>query len=57
MDPTTSAGFFFDGLNNVTGWESMLIGAAAQAVQRSDYPQRYQLQVAAATSICTASGY
>jgi hypothetical protein len=57
MDFTTSAGFFFNGLDKVTGWELMLIGDAAQAIQVSDYPHCYQLQAANATSICTAGGY
>jgi len=57
MDPTISAGYFFDGLNRVSGWQSMSIGSAAQAVQHSAYPDRYQTKAAAATSICQAGGY
>jgi len=56
MDPITSSGYFFDALNRVSGWQSMSIGNAAQAVQHSAYPYRYQEQAAAATNIC-AGGY
>lgn len=32
---------FYDVLNDVPGWQSMSPGAAAQAVERSAYPERY----------------
>lgn len=57
MDPTTSAGYFFDKLVGISGWQTMSIGDAAQAVQVSAYPDRYQAQATAATNICTAGGY
>lgn len=56
MDPITSAGYFFNALSRVSGWQSMSIGKAAQAVQRSAFPDRYQERAIAATNICKA-GY
>jgi hypothetical protein len=56
MNPTTSAGYFFEALNRISGWESMPIGVAAQAVQHSEFPGRYQKWASKATNICTA-GY
>lgn len=41
MDPPTAAGLFFDALVEVTGWESMPVTAAAQAVQASAFPDAY----------------
>jgi hypothetical protein len=41
MDPYKSAGHFFRALKGVSGWETMDPGAAAQAVQRSAFPDRY----------------
>ena len=41
MDPYRSAKMFFNGLKGVSGWETMDPGAAAQAVQRSAFPDRY----------------
>jgi hypothetical protein len=41
MDPYRSAKMFFNGLKGVQGWETMDPGAAAQAVQRSAFPDRY----------------
>lgn len=57
MDPVISAGYFFDALSRLSGWQSMAIGEAAQAVQHSAFPDRYQKQAIAATNICTAGGY
>lgn len=41
MDPTYSAGRFFDELVKVNGYTEMPVTDAAQAVQRSAYPQAY----------------
>ncbi len=41
MTPTTSAGKFYDALLKVKGWESMSVSQAAQAVQRSAFPDAY----------------
>jgi hypothetical protein len=42
MDPRTATGLFYDRLLKVSGWQSMSISGAAQAVQRSAYPGAYQ---------------
>lgn len=39
------------GLTDVRGWQSMSLGKAAQKVQRSAYPSRYQKQAAATETI------
>ncbi|WP_215815586.1 hypothetical protein ABFU82_02155 [Nocardioides sp. WV_118_6] len=41
LDPTYSANAFFDALVEVDGYEGMEITVAAQAVQRSAYPDAY----------------
>ncbi|GAA4731727.1 cobalt transporter [Isoptericola chiayiensis] len=41
MDPVYSTGAFYDGLVEVDGWESMEVTDAAQAVQRSAFPEAY----------------
>ena len=41
MDPATSASKFYARLVEVPGWESMSVTRAAQAVQRSAYPDAY----------------
>ncbi|SLF51651.1 Uncharacterised protein [Mycobacteroides abscessus subsp. abscessus] len=41
MNPTTSAGKFYDQLVKVNGWESMSVARAAQSVQRSAFPDAY----------------
>lgn len=42
LNPTYVAGRFFDSLTAIEGWELMEPGQAAQRVQRSAYPDRYQ---------------
>jgi hypothetical protein len=54
MDPATAAGLFYDRLVRVKGWETMSVGAAAQAVQRSAFPTAYDKQQAKATTIVEA---
>ncbi|THV42625.1 hypothetical protein [Glycomyces buryatensis] len=41
MDVSTSASKFYNTLSDVSGWESMSIASAAQAVQISAYPDYY----------------
>jgi hypothetical protein len=41
MDAQYSTGLFLDALARVPGWESMSVAGAAQAVQRSAYPDAY----------------
>ncbi len=41
MDPGYSIGAFYDGLQEIDGYDSMEITDAAQAVQRSAYPEAY----------------
>lgn len=42
MTPSYAAGRFYDVLVDVDGWERMRLTDAAQAVQRSGYPEAYQ---------------
>ncbi|MEQ0560720.1 NlpC/P60 family protein [Amycolatopsis sp. NEAU-NG30] len=51
MDPVYATGRFLDALVALPGWESMPPGAAAQAVQRSAFPQRYAQREAEAGQI------
>ncbi|WP_336793024.1 phage tail tape measure protein [Gordonia malaquae] len=51
MNPPTAAKMFFEALKKVPGWESMDPGAAAQAVQRSAFPDRYAAKVGRATEL------
>lgn len=55
MDPATSAGKFYAALVKVGNWQKIPIGTAAQDVQRSAYPDRYQQRAAQATTICKAA--
>jgi len=41
LDPVYSAGKFFDALVKVPNWEGLTVAAAAQAVQRSAFPDAY----------------
>jgi murein DD-endopeptidase MepM/ murein hydrolase activator NlpD len=41
MDPAMAAHLFYDALLKVPGWESMPVTVAAQAVQRSAFPDAY----------------
>jgi cell wall-associated NlpC family hydrolase len=41
MDPVTSARSFYLALTRVTGWQTMSVAGAAQAVQRSAFPGAY----------------
>lgn len=41
MNPSYAAKRFYEELAKVSGWEKLALGEAAQAVQRSKYPERY----------------
>ena len=56
MDPARSAAQFFTGMKAISGWQTMNVGDLCQAVQKSAYPDRYEANVPAAESICTAGG-
>ena len=55
MDPKTSAGKFYTALKKVSGWQNLTVGTAAQKVQISAYPLRYDQQASKATAICQAA--
>jgi len=55
MDPASSANKFYSALKGVSGWQSMSIGNAAQAVQKSAFPDRYRTQAGLATNVCNAA--
>lgn len=42
QDPVFSSGSFYNALLKVPGWESMSVGEAAQAVQKSGFPDAYR---------------
>jgi hypothetical protein len=42
MDPRYASEKFFDHLEKISGWEDMRVTDAAQAVQRSAYPEEYE---------------
>jgi hypothetical protein len=54
MDPAHSAGLFFDRLVRVPDWESMSVAGAAQAVQRSAFPDAYQQHQSVAERVVAA---
>ncbi|HEY5050453.1 MAG TPA: hypothetical protein VII50_06100, partial [Acidothermaceae bacterium] len=41
LDPVYASGKFFDALVKVRNWEGLTVAAAAQAVQRSAFPDAY----------------
>ncbi len=41
LDPVHASTKFYEGLKQVSGWESMTVTQAAQAVQRSGFPDAY----------------
>ncbi len=51
MDPTKSAGKFYDRLMKVDGWQNMSVAQAAQAVQRSALPDAYAKNEARAAAM------
>ncbi|HZN71400.1 MAG TPA: M23 family metallopeptidase [Micromonosporaceae bacterium] len=54
MNPDYAAGKFYERLVAVPGWERLPLTEAAQAVQRSAYPDAYQRHEARATEIVGA---
>ena len=54
MDPAKSAAQFFAIMKGISGWQTMNVGTLCQKVQRSAYPDRYEENVPAAQSICSA---
>jgi hypothetical protein len=56
MDPTASAQLFYRHLMKVPGWQAMSVGDAAQAVQRSAFPDEYAKHQARAERIVAATG-
>jgi hypothetical protein len=54
MDPATSAGLFYRALTSIRGWQSMSVTGAAQAVQRSAYPDAYAKHQAQAERVVSA---
>jgi hypothetical protein len=54
MDPAFASGMFYTGLMQVPGWESMPLTAAAQAVQKSAYPDAYQKHESRAYQVVVA---
>ena len=55
MNPDYAAGKFYERLLTVPGWERLPLTEAAQAVQRSAYPDAYAKHEARATEIGRAS--
>jgi hypothetical protein len=55
MDPKISAGKFYAALKGVSGWQSVSVGTAAQKVQKSAFPLRYDQHASKAIAICRAA--
>lgn len=56
MDPYRSAKLFYNALKGVSGWETMDPGAAAQAVQRSAFPDRYAEKMGRGSQLVKETG-
>ena len=54
IDPIYATGKFYDALLKVSGWQSLPIAAAAQAVQRSGFPDAYASWQPRATAMAAA---
>ncbi|GAA1884063.1 M23 family metallopeptidase [Asanoa iriomotensis] len=54
MNPEYAAGKFYDKLLTIAGWQTMTLTEAAQAVQRSGYPDAYAKHEPDATAIVAA---
>ncbi|MFG2040911.1 hypothetical protein [Dactylosporangium sp. NPDC048998] len=54
MNPSHSAMLFYNALTHVKGWQNMSVTAAAQAVQRSAYPEAYQKHADRAAKVVAA---
>jgi hypothetical protein len=53
LDPVHAANAFYTALEQVSGYQTMDIGKAAQAVQRSAFPTAYELQVPAGRTLAS----
>lgn len=56
INPTFSARWFYRGLKDVQGWQQMSVTRAAQAVQRSAYPDAYAKWEDDARELLAAAG-
>lgn len=57
-DPVYAANTFYDALEKIDGYQDMRITEAAQAVQRSGFPEAYQEHAAGARALASAlTGY
>jgi hypothetical protein len=54
LDPVYASGKFFDALVKVRGWQGLTVAAAAQAVQRSGFPDAYGSWQQRATAMAAA---
>jgi hypothetical protein len=54
QDPVYAAGKFYDGLVQVPGWDSRRLTEAADAVQRSAFPEAYQKHEGMAVELVAA---
>jgi hypothetical protein len=54
MQPTYAARAFYRALREVPGWQELSVTAAAQAVQRSAYPDAYAKHERRATTVVEA---
>jgi hypothetical protein len=54
LDPVYASGKFYDALLKVQGWQSLPVAAAAQAVQRSGFPDAYASWQQRATAMAAA---
>ncbi|MCY0927026.1 C40 family peptidase [Streptomyces sp. H27-H1] len=51
LDPVHASTKFYEGLKKVSGWQSLSVTQAAQAVQRSGFPEAYAKWEALATAL------
>ncbi|MFF8583070.1 C40 family peptidase [Streptomyces albidoflavus] len=56
LDPVYASQKFYEGLQKIDGWEEMPVTEAAQAVQRSAYPDAYAKHEPLATALQQAIG-
>ena len=54
QDPVYAAGKFYDGLVRVPGWDTRRLTEAADAVQRSAFPEAYQKHEGLAVELVSA---
>lgn len=58
QDPVYAANAFYDGLEEIDGYQDMRITEAAQAVQRSGFPEAYEQHAEGARALASAlTGY